>query len=205
VQEKTRAACENFAKDPRFGQFWSQTGQSKLAANILSSLLKGAKTLPSQHFEGVLTPARVAEFLAWIACCDDDGDVPWAVKTGLKWLGIERQTKKRGRPSGKKSNYDYFVEFRARSLVIDRTAVWALKKSLQVETPHRWQARLRESLQGARWSQKEIDALIVAKTPRSLAIQLTAYEFGVEYDTVQKAIWTYGRQSTQDSPQPGKK
>jgi len=206
VQDKMRAACRTFATDPRFTQFWSRSEQGKLAADVLARLLKGAvKTPLSQDVKDSLTLARVADFLAMLACCEEEGDLPWAVKEGLKWLAIERRSKKRGRPKGRKSNYEYFLDFTARSLVVERAGVWALRESLKAEQPHRWRERLRDQLQQAKWPKQEIDAVILAKTLRSLAIQLTAYEFGVEYDTVQKAIRTYGRQSTQNNAQPGRK
>jgi hypothetical protein len=192
VQEETRVACENFVKDPRFGQFWSQTGQSKRAADILSRLLKGAaNTLLLQDFEDVLAPARVAELLAWIAYCDDDGDVLWAVKTGLKWLGIERQKKKRGRPVGGKSNIEHQIEFRKWSLLIDHARVLDLKKSMKKDVVRYGDARLRALLKERGWRDEEIDVLIRLKTRRSMAIQLTANSAGVIYDTVQKALRSF--------------
>src|SRR5258708_1034861 len=73
VREEMRAACEKFARDPRFAEFWPRTGQSKLAADILSKLLKGvSNTLLAQDREGALDPVKVAEFLAWIACCEEE-------------------------------------------------------------------------------------------------------------------------------------
>ncbi len=187
-----RAACEKFVKDPRFLGFWSRTEQSKHAADILSRLLKGAaNTLLRQDFEGVLDPARVAEFLAWIACCEEEPDLAWAVRMGLESLGIEQKKKRRGRPVGKKSNLEYRIEFSKWSLLIDHARVLELKKSMKENVIRYGDARLRALLKERGWRDEEIDVLIRLKTRRSMAIQLTANSAGVIYDTVQKAIRSF--------------
>jgi len=199
-----RAACEKFGRDPRFAEFWSRTGQGKLAADILSKLLKGVSNTPlAQDREGALTPVKVAEFLAWIACCEEESDLPWAVKTGLKWLGIERQKKKRGRPEGRHSDYEYRVEFEKWCAMIDRTGVLQLKKSMKKDVLRTGGTRLRSLLRERGWREEEVDVLIRQKTRRSMAIQLTANDAKTLYDTVQKAIRSFDLAG--HTTQPGNK
>jgi len=172
-------------EDPRIRHLISQTQLSKLAGQIRARLARGQ----------TLNLAKVAQFLAWLASCDED-ELPWTVKTGLRWLGIDRIQRTRGRPVGRESDRAYFIEVKAQTLWIERTGFWDWKKSLQKEAPNRWEMQLRSSLHEAKWPASEIDATILHKTTHSLAIQLAAHRFGVQYDTVQKAIRRYGRRLT---------
>ncbi len=196
VREQILENSQAALKDPRIRHLISQSELSKLAGQFRERLVRGVVDGPSKHDSGeALDPEMVAQFLAWLTRREED-NLPWTVKKGLQWLGVKRVKRKPGRPAGRESDQNYFVEFRAWSLLIDRTNLWVWKKWLKKEQPRRWEIQLRSSLQGAKFSDPEIDAVIRAKTPRSLAIQLTANKFGVEYDTVQKAILRYGRTPT---------
>lgn len=190
--ERAQQESMSYLDDPGIRQLIVQTPQSALSTGLAEKLLMGAANLLARtEFEDVLEPIKVAGFLAWVASSAPE-DLQWVVERGLKWLGVQRTRKRRGRPRGAKKDSEYYFAFIARLRIIESAGIWKQKQELRRQRPGEWDRVLRGQLKGIA-SPDVLDRLIQAHSLRSLAIWLVTDQFGAEYDTVQRSIRRYTR------------
>lgn len=143
--------------------------------------------------------AQVAAFLAELTYCKKQ-DLGWLVKQGLQKLGLRPPTAKRGRPRGRPTDHQYLGEVQGHLSVIEELGIWELRQQLKKKLPSRWQTELRRQLKHIRSA--TIDAVIVSKSKRSLAIRSVASNHRVSYDAVDQAFRRaerqFGRSSTKN-------
>jgi hypothetical protein len=155
--------AESWLHDPYFRKQVLNSKLSLLAREIDDKLHLGSGS--------DVNPSKVGQFLAWIASCDPK-DLPWAVSLGLHWLGIDRITRKPGRPKGRKTPNKYLLSMSDAQQIIEQRGLWVKREQMRSQYPSDWPKRLRRDLKKDRWTDEIATWLCTAKTRRSLAIYI---------------------------------
>jgi hypothetical protein len=154
-----------------------------LSRDLYKRLLNGAKNeilgrslAPSLNLEGI------ANFLTDISATNAE-KLPGLVKCRLKELGIPQLGGKLGHPSGRKQDRRYLVYVEEVEKRVGKLGLFEAKKAAMREKRHtQFAARLKRD----GWPDYMINLLLTAKSSRSFAVYVTAYEFDVAFDTVDK-------------------
>jgi hypothetical protein len=150
-------------------------------------LLVAAKTPLQSATDGSLDLVKVAQFLAWLACCDTDR-LAWVRGAGLRLLGIERVGRKVGRRRGREKSASYLFYLRVARDVIKTDGIWSKRLELEARYPYDWKRRLRREIKKNGWDDETVTYLLTARTPRSLAIYMVSRHFDVTYDAVERGV-----------------
>lgn len=185
-----KKALEEFHANKDLCQLSAHSPQAVLASSIYRGLLSGffnVVAAEGHQREAHLDIWQVAEFLAWLATCETVR-LPWVVKSGLEHLGISRQLPRRGRPRGATTGLDYAIAVETVIRVIADSGLWDKKLAFKKKYRSNWYERFRRALAKDGVSAELANLLTRQKTPRSVAIYLTAERYHVEYDAVARAL-----------------
>ncbi len=186
-REKIEADLKRALSDKAVRQLISRSPYSRHVADLLQRLLLGAAgAFLRQNFKGGLDLYALADFLALLAS-SESSDLGWVVKEGLKGLGIQRVAQKRGRPPGRKSDLKYVRSVQVCLDLIRNGGVWELRAGFRKKHLRDWRRRLDRELQKRGWASEFVDLVLTSRTPRALAISLTASHFEVSYDAIARA------------------
>jgi hypothetical protein len=178
-QEEEMREAESWVHDPYLRKQVLNSKLFRLAREIDDKLHLGSGS--------EVNPSKIGQFLAWIASCDPK-DLPWAVSLGLHWLGVDRITRKPGRPKGRKTPNKYLLFVSEAQQIIEERGLWVKKKQMRQQYRSDWQKKLRRDLKQDGWPDEIATWLSAARTPRSLAIYMVSGHLGVSYDAVVKGI-----------------
>jgi len=144
-----------------------------------------------------LDPFDVGLFLAILSNSKPD-DLQWKLGLWFKWFRIVRRSRL-GRPKGRRSESEQYLCFRTFERLLEMSHVWSIKQEFQRNYHRSWKSRLREDLRKDdkdkdwSWGPEEIDCIIESSSPRSLALNLTANQLGIQYDTVRRSVQRHSR------------
>jgi hypothetical protein len=174
--------------DPSMEEFVRDAiAEMNLASELHERLLAGAKNeLFNENLEPSLNLKKAAEFFAWLSHTQKK-KLPRVVIAGLEGLGINRPSKKSGRPRGRRTDILYVARVREIMLRIGQRDVFSMKKQMRKKYSHRWRVPFMRSLEREGFPLEEIDILTTSSSLRAFATHMTASEFNVSYDAVDRA------------------
>jgi hypothetical protein len=173
--------------------------EQKLADDLYLRLLNGARNERSRKkIASSLNLKRVAELLAWMSF-SNSASLAAGVPIRLEVLGIERHTTKRGRPKGAKTQYLYVQYVQQASHDIERSGVFAIRRSFKKRYRADWSERFRKRLENSQLSLDEVSWLLVSTKPLTFAIRKAGNYFGVSYAAIDRA-WRRVAKSTNKQP-----